>query len=975
MNLERRSATFSITFLATVRGLLAAFALAWAPLTVADAPHNASAPVRGSADMARWITQMKADPRGPFDGIYWFCKDGSVLPPQPYACSARGGGIQHGRWSERTRMLRDAGFWVGNVLAATDPQVLVAAPGQSELKAILLERYLVAEDNGWILRRARYYRGAFQVEDETAAAEAILAGLANFQQAERDFLLLRQAALLLPSLRDGVTVTRVHELSSSLATLDAGFVPLRNKLHSQPDAADAARVRDYARMQGRIEPEYEMLAQALDALFALRDLSEPLRALAEKLGSHSFAGQLRQWDRELARPLSPEQRFATSTALLAQLRDAWPELPPALRVQAVKLSLEAEAVAFATGLKLLEGLPGGSPAERLSLLGNAADALYGVGLLTPREHRSAQQALGHLTAPSLPLERYRAELNYLARVPAWAGRELAFHFGETVSGLARIEPLANAFVPGRLRASPLLVYSAVLDGLLAEANHLAGIEHELFGQTVGSGLRALNPGLAGGILRLEASDPQADGIYLLPETTERLPPVAGILTLDAGNSLSHVQLLASNLGIPNVVVDASLVPRLRAMAGRRVVMAVSPGGRVLIAEDGPRWAEVFGKQAQAPARIQPDLAKLDLDRRDPIPLVALRARDAGRIAGPKAAKLGELKHHYPEEVADGLVIPFGAFRAFLEQPMPGTGLSAYAWMRSEYRRIDGLPPPQREAASRTLREKLRTWIGTTDPGRGFREVLGQAMQARFGADGSYAVYVRSDTNVEDLPGFSGAGLNLTVPNVVGLERVVEAILRVWASPFEERAFAWRQMRMEAPEHVYVSVLLQRAVPVDKSGVMVTQDLESGSIDAYTVAANEGVGGAVSGQAAEEWLIGAEAGKVRLLAEASAATRRVLGGSGGLEKLPVMGGAVLAPAEIEQLRQLGKALPGRFPQRDQAGQIVPADVEFGFVAGRLALFQIRPYLQSQAARRDRFLLELDAPLRAQPEQVIHLRKGN
>lgn len=966
MKPERRAGRFSFAPLAKLGSLVAGLSLAVLSFAVAAAPTT--------TEMASWIAQMKADPRGPFDAIVWVCKNGEVLPPVPYACTTRGGGVQHGRLGERARALLEAGFLVGNVLAATDPDALAAAAGQAELKAILLERYLVAEDNGWILRRARSYRGAFQVEDEIAAAEAILAALAARPQQPRDYLLLRQAALLLPQLRNGMTVTRVHELSSSLATLDADFVPLRNKLHSQPDAADAARVRDYARSQGRVEPEYEMLAQALDALFAPRDLGEPVRALAEKLGSYPFAGALWRFDWEQARSSTPAQRFAGSAALLAQLRDAMPDLSPALRVQALKLSLEVEATAFAVGLKLLDE-PRGSPAEQLAVLGHAADALYGVGLLTSREHQSAQQAIGRLTAQSLPLESYRADLGYLARVPAWAGRELAFHFGDTVARLARIEPLAHEFVPDRLRASPLLIYSTVLDGMLREANHLAGIEHEVFGEKVGSGLRALNPGLARGILRLDASNPRADGIYLLPETTANLPPVAGILTLQAGNILSHVQLLASNLGIPNVVVDAALLPRLKAMAGRPVVMAVSPGGRVLIAEDGAPWDDVFGRQAKAPARLHPNLAKLDLAHRDLVPLGELRSSDAGHIAGPKASNLGELKHHYPDEVADGLVIPFGVFRAFLDKPMPGTGKSAYAWMRGEYHRIGRLPVSQREGEARNLREGMRAWIATTDPGAAFRGALERAMQARFGAAGSVAVYVRSDTNVEDLPGFSGAGLNLTVPNVVGLDRVVEAIVQVWASPFDERAFAWRQMRMDAPEHVYVSVLLQRAVPVEKSGVMVTQDLASGSTGAYTVAANEGVGGAVSGQAAEELLIDAESGKVRLLAEASAAIRRVPGEGGGLEARLVSGQPVLAPAEIEQLRQLGRQLPERFPQRDEAGQIVPADVEFGFVAGRLALFQIRPYLQSKTARRDRFLLELDAPLRAQAGRVIQPWKEN
>lgn len=965
MNHDRGTDLLPCAILAPARRFLVALILAWAPLAAAGVPDT--------DEMARWVAGMKADPRGPFDGIYWFCKDGAVLPPGAYACAPRGGGIQHGRLGERARALREAGFLVGNVLAATDPEALAATPGQAALKAILLERYLVAADNGWILRRARYYRGAFQVEDEIAAAEAILAALAARQQGERDFLLLRQAALLLPLARNGATVTRAHELSSSLATLDAGFVALRNKIHSQPDAADAGRVRAHARQQGRGEPEFEQLAQAIEALFAIRDLKQPLLELAGRLDKHPFAGQLRRFAREQEASLSPAQRFAASATFLAELRAALPELPQKPRVAALRLSLDVEAAAFAAGRGLPGDLPRARPAERLAVLGSAAEALYGVGLLTARERQATREALERLAVPSLPLERYRAELGYLARVPAWAGRELAFHFAAAVTGLARIEPLASQFVPDRLRASPLLVYSAILDGLMQEANSLAGIEHEVFGQAVGAGLRALNPGLARGILRLDATAPRPDGIHLLRETTESLPPVAGILTLEAGNILSHVQLLASNLGIPNVVVDAGLVPRLRAMAGRPVVMAVSPGGRVLIAADGPRWESVFGQSGRPAERIHPNLARLDLARHDPIPLGELRAEDAGRIAGPKAARLGELKHHYPAAVADGLVIPFGAFRAFLEQPLPGTGMSVHAWLRAEYRRIAGLPVAQRDLEARRLRERVRSWIGTADPGAQFRATLARAMQERFGPDGSYAVYVRSDTNVEDLPGFSGAGLNLTVPNVAGLDEVLAAILRVWASPFAERAFAWRQMRMEAPEHVYVSVLLQRAVPVDKSGVMVTLDLESGSSAGYTVAANEGVGGAVSGQAAEELLIAAATGAVRLLAEASAATRHTPGAAGGLESQPVSGRPVLTPAEIEQLRRLGRELPERFPQRDEMGQEVPADVEFGFAAGRLALFQIRPYLQSRQARRDLFLLELDAPLRAHSGRSVMLRE--
>lgn len=972
MNHARRSRTPFSSALAWAKGGL----LGLLGLLLAWGIPAVSAGTTGLEEMASWVAWMKKTPKGPFDGIFWYCQDGAVLPPEPYACSTRGGGIQHGRLSKRAQALRAAGFLVGNVLAATDPEALTDAPGREELKAILLERYLVAADNGWILRRARYYRGAFQAENEMAAAEAILTALSRRIRGEQDFLLLRQAALLLPLPRNGATVTRAHELSSSLATLDDGFAGLRNKIHGQPDAADAERVRAYARKQGRSEPEYEQLAQAIEALFAPRDLTASARELSARLGTHPLVERLQGLIQESSGPRSPAQRFAASAALLAQLRDALADLSPALRVAVARLGLEVEAEAFAAGRLLLEDLSGASRARRLAFLGHAAEALYGVGLLSPRERLEVQEAIIRLAGNLVPLGPYRSELAYLARVPAWAGRELSFHFGDTVAGLSPIEPLAGQFVPERLRASPLLVYAGLLDGLLRDVNGLAGIEHQLFGRPVGAGLRALNPGLARGVLRLDGADPRPDGIYVLPETTASLPPVAGVLTLEAGNVLSHVQILASNLGIPNVVVDAGLMPRLRAMAGRRVVLAASPGGRVLLAEDGSHWDAIFGKSqpVPTPSTLQPDLAKLDLALRDPIPLGALRAADAGRVAGPKAANLGELRHHYPEAVADGLVIPFGAFLAFLEQPMPGTGKSAYRWMRDEYRRIAALPAGKRAAESGRLRQRLREWIGTTNPGAAFRESLAQAMAQRFGADGSYAVFVRSDTNMEDLPGFTGAGLNLTVPNVVGVDRVIEAILRVWASPFSERAFAWRQMRLQSPEHVYVSVLLQRSVPVDKSGVMVTLGLEDGSPYWFTVAANEGVGGVVSGQAAEELLIAASTQEVRLLAEASAATRRILGPGGGLEKRPVSGRPVLQPAEVEQLRHLGRELPQRFPQRDETGRLVPADVEFGFVDGRLALFQIRPYLQSREALRNRFLLGLDAPLRARTGNRVNMLEG-
>src|ERR1041385_5811609 len=89
------------------------------------------------------------------------------------------------------------------------------------------------------------------------------------------------------------------------------------------------------------------------------------------------------------------------------------------------------------------------------------------------------------------------------------------------------------------------------------------------------------------------------------------------------------------------------------------------------------------------------------------------------------------------------------------------------------------------------------------------------MTALFGADGSYGVFVRSDTNAEDLPEFTGAGLNLTVPNQVGNRNILQALKDVWASPFTERAYDWRSKILRSHDRVYPSVILMRAVPSDK----------------------------------------------------------------------------------------------------------------------------------------------------------------
>ena len=61
---------------------------------------------------------------------------------------------------------------------------------------------------------------------------------------------------------------------------------------------------------------------------------------------------------------------------------------------------------------------------------------------------------------------------------------------------------------------------------------------------------------------------------------------------------------------------------------------------------------------------------------------------------------------------------------------------------------------------------------------------------------------------------------------------------------------------------------------------------------------------------------------------------------------------------DRAKQLAKELPQRFPPiLDAEGKFAPADVEFGFVAGELRLYQLRPFLESRQARRSQYLQSL------------------
>ncbi len=326
---------------------------------------------------------------------------------------------------------------------------------------------------------------------------------------------------------------------------------------------------------------------------------------------------------------------------------------------------------------------------------------------------------------------------------------------------------------------------------------------------------------------------------------------------------------------------------------------------------------------------------MNLTRAEPVRLSRLRATDSGKLCGPKAANLGELKYLFPDYVGEGIVLPFGIFRQHLDQPMPGESTSYWSFLA---RALSGDDESHRLAALATLRSAIRTMPFLP----GFETSLDELFTTAFGRElGQVAVFIRSDTNMEDIREFTGAGLNLTVFNVRNRDDLLQGIRDVWASPYSERSYLWRQKFLSNPENVFPSVLLLPSVNVDRSGVVITHGLVSDSPGDITAAFSLGAGGAVEGQTAETFLMQA-GGEDLLLSPARERTFTRLPSEGGIEKKPAsFHRPVLSDADRLKIRGLVNEIRQKLPGTPGIEGDGPFDIEMGFETDRIRLFRSVP----------------------------------
>ncbi|HUR30821.1 MAG TPA: PEP/pyruvate-binding domain-containing protein, partial [Saprospiraceae bacterium] len=860
-----------------------------------------AAPIVAQTDTAMlrsMINRFKNDPRGPYKDIRWFCKDGTIREARD-PCPGTKQGYQHASFKPEVIALAEKDhIFLGQILAGLPKEDFWDAENaQSRFKQYQLERYLRNVDNGWVNRKAQFYRGAMQDEDEIVwGIEFYQWLLADAEKVRSHFFLIRQSVKDIPHTEETNTVQIVRALSEDIAASIPSFQEMRIKIHGSPDADDINRVRDFReknkeKITGAFIGKFDQLISGLATMFKpfeVNDFDEYLRKLpAESESAKSIAFFVSRYP---TMDCPPEQCQMISQTALTIRRDINNPMKASARLALLDVSTKLESLLTQEFSRWkIEYL-----SELLEQVQCLSEASAAFGFLELWEWDNIKNDIPKWTVgDSITMRQFNNYSENGRRVAEWATGMVRSVYMPVIEEYRDFEPLATKFYDDRVRSSVLLFLGQTASRLGDEFAIKAGLANDVLGIKEQSSVHGLNPGYTLGELVVVQGSPDnvdisPDKIYIFNNPPSNLKPVAGIATVTEGNMVSHIQLLARNLGIPNAVVSKENMDDLKKFHGDEVFYAVSNKGTVIMKQKSKMSAEekkLFEVKKRSEEKISVPVDKMVLHDPSLINMKTINATHSGKVSGPKAANLGQLKQMFPENVVDGIVLPFGVFRQHMNQTIPGQDLTYWAKMigifdHAECLRCSDVSEPEIERFVLLSLDTLRTLIKKMPLLSSFRTELQQQFESVFGKPlGKVPVFVRSDTNMEDLKDFTGAGLNLTVFNVVDPEKIYQGIKDVWASPYSERSYKWRQRYLNNPENVFPSIVIIPSVNGDYSGVMITTGVTTGEAGDITVAFNRGVGGAVDGQAAESWLLRAD-GTEQLITPARETTYLTIPATGG-----------------------------------------------------------------------------------------------
>ncbi len=919
-----------------------------------------------NAKITNQITSFKNDIRGPYKDIRWFCTDGSIRQPKDPCPDNIGPGVQHARYKDEVVSLgKEHHIYLGQILAYTSKEEFWDTnDNQSRLKQYQLDKYLRTVDNGWVNQKGQFYRGSIQVEDEEAwGIDFYKWLLAKDEVIANQYFLLRQSLKDVPHSGDDNISQLMRSQSKVISDMFLPFMDLRVKIHSLPEKADIQKVINFkqknsTKLSSDLNTRLDGLVATMNTFFAPVDATKMVEkasllkgtALGDNINSYASS----------ANEKTPSNVLVSETAeLLLDIREGiLVEKRPMARLQLLDVSLKLEEILFQTAQKW-EPTTVSEQLEKICALGTAA---AGAGYIELWEWKQITNSLSQFEKEQLSLAELTSVLETARGTVEWSAAMVKANYQKIVDTYTGFEPKAYGFIDDRIRGSIALHLGKSVGDLgdfIAKESALTNKVMDIPNQ---SSFRGLNPGYAFGELVViggssEDIEVASDKIYIFQRSPADLKPVAGIATVAEGNMVSHVQLLARNLGIPNAALSDENLQNLKKYDGQRVFYAVSNKGNVILKPEAQMTAqerELFSKKERNTDKIEVPIEKIRLDNTSVLNMRDVDASDSGELCGPKAANLGQLKKMFPEQVVEGLVIPFGIFRDHMDQPMPEQGKSYWVYLNdmfseAEKMRSSGVTEPEVENYQLRQLETLRDAIKKMPLKSEFLAEIGEKFNAILGKPlGEIPVFLRSDTNMEDLKDFTGAGLNLTLFNVLDKEKILNGVKEVWASPYTERSFKWRQKYLLNPENVFPSILVIPSVAVDYSGVLITKGINSGNDEDLTVAFSRGAGGAVDGQSAETYTIFNKSG-YRLLAPARDPYFNSLPATGGTgKKSASFEQSVLNSKNIDAIRELAHTIRKTLPKATNSDYDGAYDVELGFQDDKLWLFQIRPFVENKKA---------------------------
>lgn len=363
----------------------------------------------------------------------------------------------------------------------------------------------------------------------------------------------------------------------------------------------------------------------------------------------------------------------------------------------------------------------------------------------------------------------------------------------------------------------------------------------------------LNPGIAYGTLRLltpaelEQSPVSFQDILILTRLPNELPLVGGTITEEPQTPLAHVNVAARSRGTPNLaLLEASTDPRIAPLLGEMVRFEVTAGSYSLApttrAEAEAFWSARLDQVMQVP--------DADLSVNTLVPLAELHFADSSAV-GAKAANVAELAHLLGSGAPDGFAIPFHFYQRFMTDHRASAALCEEA--RADCVDEGRAPDLCRRAArlcysaktgDLSLAQLIDRWLMRTDfiGDSGLREAaldslrylihhlpvdadLASDLDATVGSFfGDTPIRMRSSTNAEDLPDFSGAGLYRSVTANDG-RLASDRVRRVWASVWSWRAFEERSFWNIDHRAMQMGVLVHQAFPEEAAnGVLITRNI-------------------------------------------------------------------------------------------------------------------------------------------------------